>query len=416
MAHTASASDYIDHGNSCFRNNQLTEAAGWYKKATESAPDSFAAHANLGNTLLQLDYHEEAIRAYLRALSLKPSAPLVARNLGECFEKTNRLDMAEQYYNLSIQIRPGDAETYVDLGNALQKQGRNTAAFQQLQKALELNPKLSSALHNMALCVYDDQNLHKAENAFRLAVDIDPGNTLGMCFLGIILEHQGKHNEAKDFLTEAGKNSAFNNCLISSTRYAFENGGQARFFSNTTDLLRHSIKEADHDGLFLELGVYYGNSLSIIADSTKSTVHGFDSFEGLPESWYVGDEKGPLATEPSGAYTTRGVLPNTPKNAELHVGWFEDSLPKFVAEHETGISFMNIDCDIYSSTKTIFDFLGSRIDSGTIIVFDEYFCYPEWKDHEYKAFQEWLAQAPFTYEYIGFSYFTGQAAVRVLKA
>ena len=181
-------------------------------------------------------------------------------------------------------------------------------------------------------------------------------------------------------------------------------------------MLRYAISESNHEGLFLELGVYYGSSLSVIADATKNTVHGFDSFEGLPESWFVGDEKGPLATEPSGAYTTRGVLPNTPDNAELHVGWFENSLPTFVADHDGSISFMNIDCDIYSSTKTIFDCLSDRIREGTIIVFDEYFCYPEWRDHEYKAFQEWLASTPCTYEYIAFSYFTGQAAVKILRS
>jgi hypothetical protein len=37
--------------------------------------------------------------------------------------------------------------------------------------------------------------------------------------------------------------------------------------------------------LFLELGVFSGQSIWVIAQRTSNLVHGFDSFEGLPEDW-----------------------------------------------------------------------------------------------------------------------------------
>lgn len=73
---------------------------------------------------------------------------------------------------------------------------------------------------------------------------------------------------------------------------------------------------------------------------------------------------------------------------------------------------MHIDCDLYNSTKTIFDNLAPRIKSGTIIVFDEYFNYPNWQQHEYKAFQEFVEDNNIKYEYIAIGY--GQAAVKIL--
>jgi len=412
---TSSATDFLARGNSCYKQNKVADAVAWFRKAAKADPGLFAAHANLGNTLLQLNRYEEAVEAYFNALELKPAAPVVTRNLGECFEKTNRLDMAERYYRLAIELRPDKAETWVDLGNANQKQGNNNKALEHYRKALAIDPQLASAQHNIALCLYDDRDLGKAEDAFRAAVRMDPDNHLGACFLGILLEHQGKLEEAKDFLLFAEKTSPFNKCLIDSVRYAFSKGAGARFFSNTIDVLRYALSQSDGNGLFMEFGVYYGSSLNVIADATRETVHGFDSFEGLPESWFVGNEKGPLATEPSGAYSTRGVIPSLPVNAELHAGWFEDSLPEFVTRYDAAASFLNIDCDIYSSTKTIFQELKDRIRPGTVIVFDEYFCYPEWRDHEYKAFQEFMAETPFAYDYIAFSYFTGQAVVKILE-
>ena len=100
------------------------------------------------------------------------------------------------------------------------------------------------------------------------------------------------------------------------------------------------------DGLVLEFGVSFGNSIRRIAALVKQDVHGFDSFEGLPEPWYE---------NPKGSYSTRGMMPSVPQNVTLHDGWFEETLPGFVKKHPEPVRFMNIDCDIYSSTKTVLE-------------------------------------------------------------
>ena len=68
-------------------------------------------------------------------------------------------------------------------------------------------------------------------------------------------------------------------------------------------------------------------------------------------------------------------------------GLFDDTLPSFAKTHTQPVSFLHVDCDLYSSTKAIFDILGDQIVEGTVIVFDEYFNYPGWQHHEFKAFQ-----------------------------
>lgn len=73
-----------------------------------------------------------------------------------------------------------------------------------------------------------------------------------------------------------------------------------------------------------------------------------------------------------------------------------------------------MDCDIYSSTKTIFEFCDDRIKKGTIIVFDEYFNYPNWQEHEFKAFQEFTKSNNIRYEYIGYVKEFEQVAVKIL--
>ena len=60
-------------------------------------------------------------------------------------------------------------------------------------------------------------------------------------------------------------------------------------------------------------------------------------------------------------------------NVRLHRGWFDASLPAFLArEMAVGevalplhVSFLHIDCDLYSSTKTVLTLLAPAIRTGT---------------------------------------------------
>jgi hypothetical protein len=47
------------------------------------------------------------------------------------------------------------------------------------------------------------------------------------------------------------------------------------------------------------------------------------------------------------------------------------------------------------------------------VVFDEYIGNQTWREHEYKAFQEFVAEAGIRYEYFAACPFTRQVAVRI---
>ena len=67
-----------------------------------------------------------------------------------------------------------------------------------------------------------------------------------------------------------------------------------------------------------------------------------------------------------------------PDNVQLHRGLFDRTLPGWLHDNIGPVTFLHIDCDLYSSTQSIFKALADRIVPGTIIVFDEYFNYPNW--------------------------------------
>ncbi len=150
------------------------------------------------------------------------------------------------------------------------------------------------------------------------------------------------------------------------------------------------------DGQILDLGVWKGDSTRALARIfPERVIHGFDSFEGLPEDW------GHLGKGHFGE--VEGALPDVPANVQLFKGWFDATLPAWRDAHDDRpISLLRVDCDLYSSTKTALAALRPLIRPGTWIVFDELIGYRGWEAHEYRAFMEFIDETGFEYEYVAY--------------
>jgi hypothetical protein len=183
--------------------------------------------------------------------------------------------------------------------------------------------------------------------------------------------------------------------------------GHAEHFTDKHDTLRAALARAPREGLYLEFGVASGSTLSIIvAHAPSGAVYGFDSFEGLPEDWRPGFAVGAFATE---------KVPDVP-GADLVVGWFDDTLPGFLEKHDEPVAFLHLDADLYSSTRTVLTALAPRLAEGTVILFDEYFNYPGWEEHEHRAWTEFVAERGLRFEYLAYTAEDEQVAVRLLNA
>ena len=205
---------------------------------------------------------------------------------------------------------------------------------------------------------------------------------------GINTHVLGKKTDSYDILTIANIQAAFD-----SARYYNEKMNKAVNFENDLDLLTHAMNIRELDGQILEFGVASGRTINHISTLVSQRVYGFDVFTGLPETWRTGFSAGAFG---------RQDLPLVNQNVELIVGLFENTLGEFLKVNHDPISLLHVDCDLYGGTKTIFDRLGDLIQSGTVIVFDEYFNYPGWIQHEFKAFQEFVEYKKIKYRYDSF--------------
>jgi len=219
-------------------------------------------------------------------------------------------------------------------------------------------------------------------------MDINQQEFYSALINGVNFHVLGKKTDTYDILAIAQMYASFE-----SAKYYIDNMNRAANFESDLELLTHALSLKKFDGQILEFGVFSGRTINHISSLANQTIYGFDVFSGLPEKWWTGHEKGAFA---------RNNLPAVNSNVELVVGLFEDTLDTFLESHREPIALLHIDCDLYSSTKFIFRKLHDLITSGTVIVFDEYFNYPGWVHHEFKAFQEFVAYKGVKYRYDAF--------------
>jgi hypothetical protein len=137
----------------------------------------------------------------------------------------------------------------------------------------------------------------------------------------------------------------------------------------------------DQKVLYLEFGVWEGASMRFWSEHLShpgSSLHGFDSFEGLPETegkWWS-----------KGQFDVNGRVPviDDPR-VQFFKGWFDQTLPDYTPpEHD--VLVVNIDADLYSSTICVLRHLKPHIRRGSFLYFDE-FHHPE---SEQRALEEFM--------------------------
>jgi tetratricopeptide (TPR) repeat protein len=392
-------------GNILAAQGRFEEAVSSYRQMLSQEPNHAYIYSNLGNALTKLGRFEEALASLQKAVKIDPNNFLSQGNLGNLLVYQGKFQEALTAYEQAVKLDPNNARMRNNLGNALMGLGRIDEAQDAFRMSLRLQPE-AEAFYNLHSLLVDTNNMLPSIQCLEAAINMQPRNVGFKFYLGMLLDYIGRAEDAAIYLKAAEQGSKLDRARLDAWNYIKTSGKKVpRMISSRNEAYRIGMEAARLSGLVLEFGVRHGVSIRQIAGMAGQQVYGFDSFEGLPEAWH---------TAPKASFTTNGVIPDVPDTVQLFDGWFEDTLPKFVATHKDPVRFMNIDCDIYSSTKTILDCLSSQIVPGTVIIFDEYIGNEQWREDEYKAFQEAVNVNGWTYEYLAFSMFTKQVIVRVL--
>lgn len=153
------------------------------------------------------------------------------------------------------------------------------------------------------------------------------------------------------------------------------------------DVIREFKRDYQGDFSILEFGVADGYAFvkklyatRYLGMADRITVHGFDSFAGMPEPDGAADHDliandGWVAGQFTASYTALDGYCRQRKyaNYRLHAGYFDATLtPEFLAKLTTVPPMLVwFDCDYYSSARTVFERLHPYLPTGCVLYFDD---------------------------------------------
>ena len=155
------------------------------------------------------------------------------------------------------------------------------------------------------------------------------------------------------------------------------------------------------EGDYAEFGVFRGASfiasyhLAQLEKQEGMKFYAFDTFSGLPKprstdtnfTWEENDFSCSLE-EFKKNLKKKGVDMN---KVICIKGKYEDTLK--YQHNPRKLSFIHIDCDYYSSSKDVFNYIGKYLQEGTIILFDDWYCFKGSREKGVqKAFNEFLEE------------------------
>jgi len=149
------------------------------------------------------------------------------------------------------------------------------------------------------------------------------------------------------------------------------------------------LNDKEKNKFYLEFGVWKGKSANFFSEYVNK-LYAFDSFEGFREDWVgTGVVKG--------YFNLDKKIPKLNKNIEPTVGLIQDTLDDFLKKHNPKINFAHMDMDIYETTKYALERLKPYLIKDSIILFDELYNFPGWRNGEYKALQETFDESEYKF-------------------
>jgi Methyltransferase domain len=192
----------------------------------------------------------------------------------------------------------------------------------------------------------------------------------------------------------------------SSAEWLYANADRAPTYARRPELLEALIPLIPAQGDFAEFGVFKGAVTWFVRPRFPDRAyHAFDSWKGVPEAMSLAVSKF--------SFDLGGTVPDLPADTTIHAGWFEDTIPAWRARCPATVAFAYIDCDLYESVRTVLEGIADRVRPSSILVFDDWYNFPNWQAHSLRAANEWSGRHGISLEPLGFTVLEHSAAFRV---
>lgn len=195
-------------GNLLLSMERLDDSIAAYREALRIRPDYLDALENLGRALRMGGRHQEAVPVFQAAVAARPRSVAIQFELANALRAVGDFDGATVGYGTVIALDPNHVEAHNNLGAMLGAKRRLADALPCFEAAVRIKPDYVEAWINLASAHRVMQNPDGAEEVFRRALTVNPGNGVLLHALGGFFRDQGRIDDAVEVLASAAAQAA----------------------------------------------------------------------------------------------------------------------------------------------------------------------------------------------------------------
>jgi predicted O-linked N-acetylglucosamine transferase (SPINDLY family) len=155
--------------------DQHEQALALFEQALSLEPEHFPALYSTGLSLSRTGRLQESLDYFNRAVAAQPDAAIGHFALGKVLQDLGLVEAALAAFEKSLEIDPQFMQAHNSKAALLQAANRHHDALTTLVKASEINPNDIRTLEGQGLLLTQFKQFEWATNAFRRAMQIDPG-------------------------------------------------------------------------------------------------------------------------------------------------------------------------------------------------------------------------------------------------
>ena len=233
-------------------------------KISQSSPVLSACYSNLIQLLLEIGNIDEAAIVSNEAVNALPDDDTAWTNMGIVLRDNLSLDWAVSCFENAVKFSDGtNAVALNNLGNIYSMNNEIDKAFQAYKQAVEVDPTDSDSAYSLAMILRDSGDFENSKNMFQQCIDIDPTNTAASFQLSALLGNSNVEQCPTDYVADLFDHYAkkgYDTHMIENLKYKVPDYLWEAYLSstNTTSFPNYSEGEIKDSLTIIELGAGTG--------------------------------------------------------------------------------------------------------------------------------------------------------------
>lgn len=199
---------YINRGNIYAKlgdHRRALDDARMVLKRSKDDKDIHDALLLTGLVCLQRGAHEESLEAYRRALLKQPKSPEAHNSMGYALANLYRYEQALRCFQDALKLDPKNEGALVNSAKVYQEQGQYKKALDLLERVLSRDPESFLGRRVRAYVLLDMNRISAAHRDLEWTLERSPHDHFSMFKFSVVLHHQGRQDEALEWLEKAIK-------------------------------------------------------------------------------------------------------------------------------------------------------------------------------------------------------------------